>query len=99
MNGSQKHHPSNSHLTLETQAQVRELLTNSYKIGVEHVDERRFPTGSWQSCNVGTIDAESDAISILERCLTEYSDEYIRLVGIDTKAKRRVVEQIIQRPN
>ncbi len=98
-NGSQKHHPNNSHLTLETQTQVRDLLAHGYKIGVEHVDERRFRTGSWQSCNVGTIDAESDAISTLETCLTEYSDEYIRLVGIDPKAKRRVVEHIIQRPN
>ncbi|MDJ0798002.1 MAG: ribulose bisphosphate carboxylase small subunit [Calothrix sp. MO_167.B12] len=88
-----------SHLTLETQAQVRDLLAHGYKIGVEHVDERRFRTGSWQSCNVGTIDAESDAISTLETCLTEYSDEYVRLVGIDPQAKRRVVEQIIQRPN
>ncbi|WP_088240567.1 ribulose bisphosphate carboxylase small subunit [Calothrix rhizosoleniae] len=98
-NGSQKHHLNNSHLTLETQAQVRDLLAYGYKIGVEHVDERRFRTGSWQSCNVGTIDAESDAISTLKQCLTEYSDEYVRLVGIDPKAKRRVVEQIIQRPN
>jgi ribulose bisphosphate carboxylase small subunit len=78
---------------------VRDLLAHGYKIGVEHVDERRFRTGSWQSCNVGTIDGESDAISTLESCLVKYSDEYVRLVGIDTKAKRRVVEKIIQRPN
>lgn len=97
-NGSAKQH-HHSPLTLETQARVRELLASGYKIGVEHVDERRFRTGSWQSCNVGTINAESEAISTLERCLTEYSHEYVRLVGIDTKAKRRVVEQIIQRPN
>ena len=35
----------------------------------------------------------------LESCLSEYSGEYVRLVGIDPKAKRRVVETIIQRPN
>lgn len=68
-------------------------------MGVEHVDERRFRIGSWQSCNVGTIDGESDAISTLESCLLKYSDEYVRLVGIDNKVKRRVIEKIIQRPH
>ena len=48
---------------------------------------------------VFNIDAHSDAISTLEACLSEYSGEYVRLVGIDPKAKRRVVETIIQRPN
>ncbi|MDJ0734898.1 MAG: ribulose bisphosphate carboxylase small subunit [Nostocaceae cyanobacterium] len=90
---------SSPHLTLEVQEQIRELLGEGYKIGIEHVDERRFRMGSWQSCAVGQINGESDAISILESCLAEYSNEYVRLVGIDPKAKRRVVEQIIQRPN
>jgi len=30
--------------------------------------------------------------------LDEHGDEYVRLLGIDTKAKRRVFEGIIQRP-
>ena len=98
-NGRQKQQLSDTHLTLETQEQIREILSQGYKIAIEHVDERRFRTGSWQSCPIGTIDGKSDAISALESCLTEYSDEYVRLVGIDPKAKRRVVEKIIQRPN
>ncbi|WP_414589096.1 ribulose bisphosphate carboxylase small subunit [Scytonema sp. PCC 10023] len=98
-NGHQKQQLSDTHLTLETQEQIREILSQGYKIAIEHVDERRFRTGSWQSCPIGTIDGKSDAISALESCLTEYSDEYVRLVGIDPKAKRRVVEKIIQRPN
>ncbi|WP_017316306.1 ribulose bisphosphate carboxylase small subunit [Mastigocladopsis repens] len=98
-NGHQKHHVSDTHLTLETQEQIREILSQGYKIAIEHVDERRFRTGSWQSCAIGTIDGKSDAISALESCLTEYDGEYVRLVGIDPKAKRRVVEKIIQRPN
>ncbi|MBD2432051.1 MULTISPECIES: ribulose bisphosphate carboxylase small subunit [Fischerella] len=98
-NGYQKSQPSNTHLTLETQAQIRELLAQGYKIGIEHVDERRFRTGSWQSCAVGQINGESDAISTLESCLAEYSGEYVRLVGVDPKNKRRVMETIIQRPN
>ncbi|MFM6108239.1 MAG: ribulose bisphosphate carboxylase small subunit [Sphaerospermopsis kisseleviana] len=88
-----------SHLSLETQEQVRQILSQGYKIGVEHVDERRFRAGSWQSCGTLQIDGESDAISTLESCLAEYSGEYVRLVGVDPKAKRRVMETIIQRPS
>lgn len=98
-NGFPKPEASNSHLTLETQEQIRQILAQGYKIGIEHVDARRFRTGSWQSCTNSHIDAHSDAISTLESCLAEYSGEYVRLVGIDPKAKRRVVETIIQRPD
>ncbi|BAY25868.1 ribulose bisphosphate carboxylase small chain [Calothrix sp. NIES-2100] len=90
---------SSPHLTLETQEQIRQILAQGYTINIEHVDERRFRTGSWQSCLNTHIDAHSDAISALESCLAEYSGEYLRLVGIDPKAKRRVLETIIQRPN
>jgi carbon dioxide concentrating mechanism protein CcmM len=34
----------------------------------------------------------------LENCIAEHAGEYVRLIGIDTKAKRRVLESIIQRP-
>ncbi|MBH8564744.1 ribulose bisphosphate carboxylase small subunit [Nostoc sp. CENA67] len=98
-NGSAKQKASNTHLSLETQEQIRQILSQGYKISIEHVDERRFRTGSWQSCVNSHIDGESDAISSLESSLAEYSNEYVRLVGIDPKAKRRVIETIIQRPN
>ncbi|MEA5569832.1 ribulose bisphosphate carboxylase small subunit [Calothrix sp. UHCC 0171] len=94
-----KSYSSSSHLNLETQEQVRQILSQGYKIGIEHVDERRFRTGAWQSCAIGEINGESDAISTLESCLNDYSGEYVRLVGIDSKAKKRVLETIIQRPN
>ncbi|KAB8331548.1 AAA family ATPase [Scytonema tolypothrichoides VB-61278] len=98
-NGYQKQQQSNTHLTLETQEQIREILSHGYRIGIEHVDERRFRTGSWQSCITSPITGEQDAISTVESCLGQYSNEYVRLVSIDPKAKRRVVETIIQRPN
>jgi ribulose bisphosphate carboxylase small subunit len=98
-NGYYRSYVENSHLSLETQEQVRQILSQGCRIGIEHVDERRFRTGSWQSCAVGEINGESDAISTLESCLSEYSGEYLRLVGIDPKAKKRVMEVIIQRPN
>jgi ribulose bisphosphate carboxylase small subunit len=98
-NGYQKQQVSNNHLSLETQEQIRQILSQGYRIGIEHVDERRFRTGSWQSCITSPITGEQDAISTVESCLGEYSNEYVRLVSIDPKAKRRVVETIIQRPN
>ncbi len=98
-NGFKQQQASSTHLSLETQEQVRQILSQGYKIGIEHVDERRFRTGSWQSFAVPQIDAESDAISTLEFFLAEHSNEYVRLVGIEPKGKRRVVETIIQRPN
>ena len=88
-----------SHLTLETQELIREILAKGYKIALEHVDERRFRMGSWQSCTVGELNADSDAISAVEACLGEYSGEYIRLIGIEPVARKRVIETIIQRPN
>ncbi|GJD18528.1 hypothetical protein RIVM261_034840 [Rivularia sp. IAM M-261] len=88
-----------THLTLETQELVREILSKGYKIGIEHVDERRFKMGSWQSCSVGEISAASDLVSAIESSLGDFSNEYIRLVAIDPKNRRRVMETIIQRPN
>jgi ribulose bisphosphate carboxylase small subunit len=89
------HYPS---LDLEIQNQIRQILSQGHQIGIEHVDERRFRIGSWQSCGK-MMDTASDAIATLESCLAEYRSEYIRLVGIDPKAKRRVIETIIQRPH
>jgi ribulose bisphosphate carboxylase small subunit len=89
----------NTHLTLEIQELVREILAQGHKIGIEHVDERRFKMGSWQSYAVAGINADLDIISTIEACMGEYPNDYIRLVGIDYQSKRRVTEVIIQRPN
>ncbi|MEL4894246.1 ribulose bisphosphate carboxylase small subunit [Crocosphaera sp. Alani8] len=85
-------------LSPEAIAQVRSLLSQGYKIGTEHADKRRFRTKSWQSCSPIDSTRENDVIAALEACLTDHSGEYVRLIGIDTQAKRRVVETIIQRP-
>ncbi|MGI0482497.1 ribulose bisphosphate carboxylase small subunit [Geminocystis sp. CENA526] len=91
---------SNGHSSLDanTLAQVRSLLTQGYRIGTEHADARRFKTKSWQSCSPIDSNNESQVISALQGCLQEHSGEYVRLIGIDTQAKRRVLETIIQRP-
>ncbi|MEH2192483.1 MAG: ribulose bisphosphate carboxylase small subunit [Nostoc sp.] len=83
----------------ETLEQIRQLLAGGYKIGMEHVDERRFRTGSWTSCKPVDATSTNQVISALEECISNHPGEYVRLIGIDTKAKRRVLETIIQRPN
>jgi carbon dioxide concentrating mechanism protein CcmM len=85
-------------LSAEAVQQVRALLAQGYKIGTEHADQRRFKTKSWQSCSPVDSTREADVIAALEGCLAEHAGEYVRLIGIDTVARRRVAETIIQRP-
>ncbi|MCA2655427.1 ribulose bisphosphate carboxylase small subunit [Microcystis sp. M061S2] len=92
-------HSSSGSLSGETIAQIRSLLAQGYKIGTEHADKRRFKTSSWQSCAPIESNRESDVINALEDCLREHSGEYVRLLGIDAKAKKRVLETVIQRPD
>ncbi|MFN6469445.1 MAG: ribulose bisphosphate carboxylase small subunit [Nostoc sp. SerVER01] len=104
---SSNNHNSNSNgngsgggkVSNETVDQIRQLLAGGYKIGTEHVDERRFRTGSWSSCKPIEATSANAVISAVEECIDNHQGEYVRLIGIDTKAKRRVLESIIQRPN
>ena len=89
---------SQKYLSDEAIREVRSLLAAGYKIGTEHADKRRFKTKSWKSC--ASIDSrnELDVVAALKVCLAEHEGEYVRLLGIDPKTKRRVAETIIQRP-
>jgi carbon dioxide concentrating mechanism protein CcmM len=89
---------SSGGLSPEVVAQVRSILMQGYKIGTEHADKRRFKTSSWQSCAPIASSRESEVIASLEACLAEHQGEYVRIIGIDPKAKRRVMETVIQRP-
>lgn len=93
-----KTYGGNNRLSPEVVAQVRSLIAQGHKIGMEHADKRRFRTGSWQSCTPIESNRESDIFTGLENCIAEHEGEYVRLLGIDSKAKRRVLETIIQRP-
>jgi carbon dioxide concentrating mechanism protein CcmM len=77
---------------------VRNLLSQGYQIGTEHANKRRFQTSSWTSCASFNTKNEAELLNHLESCLQDHSGEYVRLIGIDTNAKRRVLETIIQRP-
>lgn len=90
---------SSSQLGNEVVDQVRNLLAQGYRIGTEHADERHFRTSSWHSCSPIDSNREAEVVSALEGCIESHAGEYVRLIGIDPKAKRRVLEMIIQRPN
>jgi carbon dioxide concentrating mechanism protein CcmM len=85
-------------LSPEIVASVRRLLESSYQISTEHADIRRFRSSSWHTCKPVSATRIQDAITQLETCLTDHQGEYVRLIGIDKQAKRRVHEEIIQRP-
>lgn len=92
--------PSTSgRLSAEMIAQVRDLLAKGYSVGIEHADQRRFRTGSWRSSPSIGSSREAEVLAALEASLNEHQGEYVRLIGIDSKAKRRVLEEIIQRPD
>jgi carbon dioxide concentrating mechanism protein CcmM len=65
-------------------------LNQGHKIGAEHADKRRFKTSSWQSCTPIESSRESDVVAALETCLRDHQGEYVRLIGIDSQAKRGV---------
>jgi carbon dioxide concentrating mechanism protein CcmM len=96
MNTHAHNQPAN--LNADVINHVRQLLAQGYRIGTEHADERRFQTSSWKSCAPIQATSEGVVLRELEACLAEHGGEYIRLIGIDPRAKRRVFETIIQRP-
>jgi carbon dioxide concentrating mechanism protein CcmM len=85
-------------LSPEIVASVRRLLENSNQISTEHADIRRFRSSSWHTCKPVSATRLQEAVAQLETCLNDHEGEYVRLIGIDTHAKRRVHEEIIQRP-
>jgi carbon dioxide concentrating mechanism protein CcmM len=86
-------------LSGDVATQVRDLLRQGYRIGTEHADARRYRSKSWQTCPQIKATREADAIAELNHCLQDHQGEYVRLIGIDANAKRRVLETIIQRPD
>ncbi|NET01473.1 MAG: carbon dioxide-concentrating mechanism protein CcmM [Sphaerospermopsis sp. SIO1G1] len=105
-NGSYRSYSSNGNgavasgsLSAETVNQINQLLASGYKIGTEHVDERRFRTGTWTSSESIEATSANQVVAALEKCMNSHQGEYVRLIGIDSKAKRRVLEAIIQRPD
>jgi carbon dioxide concentrating mechanism protein CcmM len=78
---------------------VRQYLAQGLLIGTEHADTRRYRSGVWQTCSPITASREGEALQALEACLAEHSGEYVRIFGIDPRAKQRVAPVTIQRPD
>jgi len=87
-----------SRLSQEIQADIQHLLNQGYRIGTEHADARRYRTSSWKSCAPIASTQMAEVLRELEACLQEHQGEYVRLLGIDPKAKKRVLEKVIQTP-
>ncbi|MGB3137833.1 MAG: ribulose bisphosphate carboxylase small subunit [Nodosilinea sp.] len=78
--------------------QVHQWLSQGYHIGAEHADVRRYSSNVWQSCTPVTSNREGDVMAALEACIADHPNEYVRVFGIDPKAKRRMSPLTIQRP-
>lgn len=97
-NGAASGQATSGRLNPEVVAQVRQLLAQGYRVTAEHADPRRFQTSSWKTCAPIQSTRDTDVLAALESCVADNPGEYVRLVGVDTKTKRRVAETIIQRP-
>ncbi len=85
-------------LSSDVVQQVRQLVNQGYRISLEHADVRRYRSGAWQTGGVLEGSNPSGVLAALEAGLSAHTGEYVRLVGIDPQAKRRVLETTIQRP-
>lgn len=85
-------------LPIEVLEKIDYILSSGYRIGLESADKRRFKTGSWNSCGLNSDKSKANIIQGIETCLIEHPQDYIRLLGIDPIAKKRVIEMIIQKP-
>lgn len=91
--------PSSSNaISADTLQRVQTLLAQGYRIGLEHVDQRRFRTNAWKSCPPIQSHDPQEAAASLAQCLGQYPNEYVRIIGINPKTRQRMMEEIIQRP-
>jgi ribulose bisphosphate carboxylase small subunit len=77
---------------------IRQQLRQGHHIGLEFADTRRFKAGSWQNGPTIASTHEAQALTQVEQFLTDHPGDYVRLLGIDPKAKQRQWEQMIQKP-
>ncbi len=90
--------PSSTRLNPEMVGEVNRILGQGHRLGIEFVDDRRFRSNSW-SC-YGTFEGNgADAIAALESCLADHPRDYVRLVGVDLRDRRRMIETIVHRPD
>jgi len=78
---------------------IQEIISQGHRLGIEHVDQRRFRVNSWQSYATINSADKIEALKSVQSCLTQFPNHYVRLISIDRQTKRRMNEIIIQRPD
>ncbi len=68
------------------------------RLGIEHVDQRRFRNNSWQCYTTLNAPSQSEARWQIQACLKQFPEHYIRLVSIEPTTNSRIAETIIHRP-
>ncbi len=89
---------SSTQLDAATVQQVKQLLAQGHRVGLEYADQRRFRSNSWHSCASFSSSDATEAVQAMEQCLINHPADYVRMIGIDSTNKRRILEKIIQRP-
>ncbi|NEQ50240.1 MAG: acetyltransferase [Leptolyngbya sp. SIO3F4] len=89
---------SSAKVSADLAQQVTQLVNQGYRVSTEYADKRRYSSGAWQTGNPINGNRPSEVIAALKAQLAEYSGHYVRLVGVDPRAKCRVLETTIQRP-
>ncbi|MEL6355065.1 MAG: ribulose bisphosphate carboxylase small subunit, partial [Cyanobacteria bacterium J06627_28] len=85
-------------LSADGYERVQSILATGCRLGIEHVDQRRFRTNSWQSYGTLNPDERSEAVDKVRACLSQFPDHYVRLIAIHPQTKQRLTEKIIHRP-
>ncbi|EDX85223.1 ribulose bisphosphate carboxylase, small subunit, putative [Synechococcus sp. PCC 7335] len=100
-NGSEQPSRSSSLSSLSStvQQQLQSVLSSGDRIAIEHSDQRRFRMNSWQPYAAVDTANQVEAKERLQHCLSEFSNYYIRLIGINTRTKQRTAELIVHRPD
>jgi carbon dioxide concentrating mechanism protein CcmM len=97
-NGASRNGSASSNGSGSLAGQVRQLLSQGYKVSAEYADKRRYKTGSWLSFPTIDSNYEGQVVAALEKYMADSKGSYVRVIGVDAKAKRRVSELIVQRP-
>ncbi|WP_228015497.1 ribulose bisphosphate carboxylase small subunit [Leptolyngbya ectocarpi] len=97
-NSSANTNGSSATVSADLAQQVTQLVNQGYRVSTEYADKRRYSSGAWQTGNPISGNRPSEVIAALKAQLAEHAGHYVRLVGVDPRAKCRVLETTIQRP-
>ncbi|OAB59369.1 carbon dioxide concentrating mechanism protein CcmM [Phormidium willei BDU 130791] len=79
--------------------QIRAQLAQGNHLGLEYADRRRYRANSWKVGPTFENQAEYELINSIQAYLRQHSGDYVRLLGIEPREKKRLFELVIQRPS